>query len=182
MTVKSVTQVGNPLIRTKAKEVKNPKSKALQQTIKDLIDSMRHHDLVGMAAPQIGENMSVFVWEIRVTKFRKKRKNLKEIDQLRVFINPSITWFSQREAKDWEGCGSVASADLFGMVKRPASLVVEAFDEKGDSFELKATGLLARVIQHECDHLQGKVFTDKVDVKSLMSRDEYLKFRAKKSH
>lgn len=179
MVIKSATQVGNPLIRTKVKRVINPKLKAVQRAIKDLTDSMRHHDLVGMAAPQIGKNMSVFVSEIRNTKFRKRGEDVKDVDPLRVFINPTITWFSQREMRGWEGCGSVASADLFGTVKRPTTLIVKALDEKGSPFELKATGLLARVIQHELDHLNGKVFTDKVDLGSLMSRDEYLKKRAK---
>ena len=179
MIVKTTTQVGNPLIRGKAKSVANPKTKAIQKIIEDLTDSMRHHQLVGMAAPQIGKNVRVFVTEIRKTKLRKGQ-SVRNVDKLRVFINPKITKYSKQQIKGWEGCGSVASAHLFGMVSRPKSISVTALDENGDEFTLEVTGLLARVIQHECDHLDGIVFTDKADVSTFTSRDEYLKMKLMK--
>ena len=180
MIIKNATQVGNKVIRDKAKEVSNPTTKSTQKVVKDLVDSMRHHNLVGMAAPQIGKGLRIFITEIRKTKLRKGVSD-ENIDPLRIFINPRILSVSKKETKDWEGCGSVASANLFGMVKRPASIVVEALDEKGEKFQLKASNLLARVIQHEMDHLQGIVFADRADTKTYMSRIEYLKLRAKKS-
>jgi peptide deformylase len=178
MIIKETTQVGNPVIRAKSREVSNPKSKAVQKIVTDLIDSMRHYELVGMAAPQIGKEVRIFVTEIRTTKLRKG-ESLKEADVLRVFINPKIRSVSKSQKKGWEGCGSVASANLFGMVKRPQSLEIEAVDEKGEPFQLKAAALLARVIQHEMDHLKGVVFTDRADPKTYMSRNEYLRLRAK---
>ena len=66
------------------------------------------------------------------------------------------------------------------MVSRPKSITVRALDENGNSFTLEATGLLARVIQHEFDHIDGVVFTDKADVSTFMSRNEYLKLQSKK--
>jgi peptide deformylase len=72
------------------------------------------------------------------------------------------------------GCGSVASSGLFGIVKRSESVVVQAQDRDGKIFKLKTSNLLARVIQHEIDHLNGTVFTDKADPKTYMSRNEYL--------
>lgn len=174
MIIKTVTQIGNPLIRTKIKKVTDFKLKKVKTVIKNLVDSMHYYDLVGMAAPQIGENMRVFVSEIRVTKIRKE-KNKKNADKLRIYINPVIVWFSKKEVKGYEGCGSIAESNLFGIVKRPQSVIVEALDEKGNKFTLKADNLLARVIQHELDHLNGIVFTDKADPKSFMSKDEYIK-------
>src|SRR5690606_35100001 len=112
-----------------------------------LVDSMRHHELVGMAAPQIGKPIRVFVTEVRKTKLRKG-EGIEDVDPLRVFINPRITSLSKSTQKGWEGCGSVASAGLFGQVQRPSSLSIEAFDENGMKFNLKANKLLARVIQH----------------------------------
>ncbi len=176
MIIKKATQVGNKIIRTKSKPVANPKGKTIKRIIKDLIDSMRHHQLVGMAAPQIGKNVRIFVTEIRSTKLRK-RKNPKDIDLLRIFINPKLLTVSRKKGTDWEGCGSVASANLFGLVKRPVSLEIEAQNEKGEKFKLKATKLLARVIQHEVDHLNGVVFTDKGEPRTYMSREEYLIMR-----
>lgn len=178
MVFKDATQVGNPTIRAKAVQVPNSKAKTVQKVIDDLIESMRFHELVGMAAPQIGKGLRVFVTEIRETKLRKG-DGPENIDGLRIFINPKITSVSKKEMRGWEGCGSVAFANLFGQVKRPVSLVITAQDRNGQRFELKATNLLARVIQHEMDHLNGKVFTDQADTSTYMSKDEYLKLRAR---
>jgi len=180
MIIKKTTQVGNKIIRSKAREITNPKTKSVQDVITDLIDSMHHYELVGMSAPQIGKDIRVFVTEIRETKLRKGQTK-KNLDPLRVFINPRIVSSSKVRKSDWEGCGSVASASLFAMVKRPISLEVEAIDRDGSKFRLKTENLLARVIQHEVDHLNGIVFSDKADASTYMSKNEYLKFRAKKT-
>lgn len=178
MIVKNATQAGNAIIRSKSVEVSGPTSKSTQKMVTDLVDSMRHHNLVGMAAPQIGKGVRIFVTEIRRTKLRKK--DSMNLDPLRVFINPRILSTSKKRAKDWEGCGSVAAANLFGKVTRPISLEVEATDELGTKFRLKAKNLLARVIQHEMDHLNGTLFVDTADTKTYMSRNEYLKMCAKR--
>ncbi len=145
--------------------------------MKDLVDSMRHHGLVGMAAPQIGKSYRIFVTEIRKTKFRKASQT----DSLKVFINPKLISVSKKQTKDWEGCGSVATANLFGKVTRPHSVKVRAQNVDAKIFTLDASGLLARIIQHEVDHLNGKVFTDTADANTYMSRNEYLKIRKRKS-
>ena len=178
MNFKKAVQVGNKVIRAKALPVLNVKSKTTRRIVQDLTDSMRYCGLVGMAGPQIGKGLRIFVTEIRKTKTRKDQK-MRDIDPLRIFINPRIMSVSKKEIRGWEGCGSVAHGGLFGMVRRPASVVVEAYDENGDKFIIKTSNLLARVIQHEMDHLNGIVFVDKADPKTYMSRDEYLKFRAK---
>lgn len=172
MIIKSVTQVGNPIIRNKSKKVINIKSPEVKRIIKDLTDSMRHSNLVGMAAPQIGHNLRIFVTEIRATTLRKTN----EIDKLRIFINPQIINASKKKVSGYEGCGSVATAGIFGKVSRPEKVTIQAIDENNNKFEHTAKRLLARVIQHEIDHLDGIVFIDKVsDKKSLMSKEEYIK-------
>jgi len=173
MIVKKVTQAGNSIIRKRSDLIKNISSKSAKSLVKNLIDSMRFYSLVGMAAPQIGVNLRVFVTEVRKTKYRK---GVKDSDSLRVYINPEIIQYSKEEDTSYEGCGSVASAQIFAPVKRSVEILVRAKDEKGNAFKLKANGLLARVIQHEIDHLDGIVFTDKIsDVKKIKSREEYLK-------
>lgn len=174
MIIRNATQVGNPVIRAKAKPVpvKDIGSKETKRIVQNLTDSMRHHDLVGMAAPQIGIGARIFVSEIRITKFRK---DLNNTDPLRVFINPKITSRSTKTAKGWEGCGSVVSGELFGKVTRPAKVTVTAYNEHGEKFELVATDLLARIIQHEVDHLDGKLFIDTADTKTYGVKDELLK-------
>ncbi|MFA6422346.1 MAG: peptide deformylase [Candidatus Buchananbacteria bacterium] len=171
MIIRSVTQVGNPVIRKKSQKVDSVKSPEVKKIIKDLVDTMRSANLVGMAAPQIGVNLRIFVTGIRETVYRKTDNT----ESVRVFINPKIISKSKKQVLGFEGCGSVASAGIFSKVSRSSQITVEAFSEKNEKFVVKAKGLLARVIQHEYDHLEGVVFLDKADKKSLMSREEYLK-------
>lgn len=173
MIIKEVVQVGNPLLRGKSKSVKDVKSKEAKRVIKNLVDSMRYHGLVGMAASQIGEKVRIFVTEPKRTEIRK---DLKDVDELKIYINPKITWKSKKEVVMYEGCGSVAYAELFGPVKRPEKIEIEAFDEKGKKFKIKTGGFLARVIQHEYDHLDGIEFTEKItDMRKIMSEGEFRK-------
>ena len=123
MSVKQTVQVGDKIIRRKATLVHDVSNSEIQTTIRDLVDSMRHDNLVGMAAPQIGRKWRIFVSEVRKTTYRK---NIAEPDLLRVFINPRITWKSKKSQSGYEGCGSVAAAQLFGVVKRAESVICNA--------------------------------------------------------
>ena len=172
--IRPTTQIGHPVLRKRAKEITlaNVKAKNVQNLVHDLIDSMRAHDLVGMAAPQIGKGVRVFVTEIRETK---ARRGLKEADGVRVYINPRIVESSSTQKVLYEGCGSLAHARLFGPVLRPTRVTIEALDERGESFRFTARGLLAKVIQHELDHLDGTICVDRfTDTRRIMDREEYL--------
>ncbi len=172
MIIKKLIQIDNPLLKQKVQAVENFCTPEVTKVIKDLIDSMRFHDLVGIAAPQIGTPLKMFITEVRKTKFR----NPQEVDKLRIFINPKITWESEEKNVVYEGCGSVKKSQIFGLVKRPKQVKIRAQDKNGIEFSLSASGLLARVIQHEIDHLNGMEFIDKVaDKKDLISKKEYLK-------
>jgi peptide deformylase len=172
MIIKNVIQVGNPIIRRKSKDVLDINSIKVKSIIKNLTDSMRYQNLIGMAAPQIGYNLRIFVTEIKTTKHRKGV----ESDKLRVFINPKLSNKSKNKVSGYEGCGSVANSKIFAKVVRSASVTVTALDVTGKKFKLNTKGLLARVIQHEYDHLNGIIFLDKVtDKKSIMSSEEYYK-------
>ena len=174
--VKKTIQIGNKVLRAKATSTKNVKSASVKKLVNDLVDSMRASNLVGIAAPQIGKSVRIFVTEIRKTK---TRSNI-ELDGLRVFINPKIISVSKKKVRGWEGCGSVAEGGLFAVVPRPQSVEIEAYDAQGEKFILKSSGLLARIIQHENDHLNGIMFTDIADMNTLVSRDAYLKIKKKK--
>lgn len=172
MVIENIIQIGNPLLKKKSKKVNDINSEETKRIIENLVDSMKYYNLVGMAASQIGEKLRIFVTEIRRTPTRDP----KIIDELRVFINPKISWFSKKEVIIYEGCGSVVHGELFGPVKRPEKIIIKALNEKGEKFKLKAGGLLARVIQHEYDHLNGIEFTEKItDIRKIMSKEEYLK-------
>ena len=158
MAVRKVIMAGDPRLKAKNKLVLDTKSPKVQKLIKDLIATNRKAGLIGIAASQIGENQMVFITHPRNTGSRK----LDKTDKLRVYINPKITFESKKKNIIYEGCGSVADGAIFGPVSRPEEVQVEAIDEKGQKFSLRADGILARVIQHEYDHLQGIEFIQKV--------------------
>lgn len=170
MAVKIVIQAGHPLLKKKNKQIVNFKFPKLKRLQKDLLDTMYKTNLVGIAGPQIAENYMVFVTHPRNTKARK----LERADKLRIYINPKITFKSQEENIVYEGCGSIVNGDLFGPVSRPKEIEVEASDENGQKFRLMCDGILARVIQHEYDHLMGIEFLEKVtDYRKVMVRKYY---------
>ncbi len=168
MAIKPATQIGDPAIRARSVALASASASSTKKIARDLVDSMRSYNLVGMAAPQIGINKRIFVTEIRQTRTR----NPKAEDPVRVFINPRIVAASQKQAIDYEGCGSVSHGGLFGAVRRSYAVTVTAYGLNGKKFTLRATGLLARIVQHETDHLNGLVFLDRMkDMGSLIDRE-----------
>jgi peptide deformylase len=170
MAVKKVTEAGDPRLKAQNKAVKNIQSTTVRKLIKDLSDTMYKTDLVGIAAPQVGENWQIFVTHPRNTGARK----LIRADKLRVFINPQIVQKSETESLIYEGCGSLA--DIYGPVLRPKEITVEALDENGQKFSLTCDGILARVIQHEYDHLRQTEFIQRVsDYNKVVVKKYYRK-------
>ncbi|MDO8621043.1 MAG: peptide deformylase [Candidatus Levybacteria bacterium] len=170
MAVKIVIQAGHLKLKKQNKEIENVNSPKFKKLRKDLIDTMHKTGLIGIAAPQIAENYLIFVTYPRNTKARKLGKT----DKLRVYINPKITYKSRQKNLIYEGCGSVVNGDLFGPVSRPKEIEVEAIDENGIKFKLRCDGILARVIQHEYDHLMGIEFMEKVtDYKKITVGKHY---------
>jgi len=178
MSVRKVILQGNPKLKAKNAEVKNFLDPKVRQVIKDLKDTLRKSSLVGIAAPQIAENYMIFITHPKNTEFR----NFGREDILRVFINPKITYKSTNAVVIYEGCGSVEDKGTvpFGPVLRPKEVEVEALDEKGNKFSLRADGILARVIQHEYDHLRGVEFVQHVDSSKIVS-EKYYKAKIKNS-
>src|SRR3989344_8561521 len=110
----TIIQAGDPRLKSKNKPISNIKSTKTQKLVKDLIQTMYKTDLIGIAAPQIGENWMIFVTEPRATKARKGAKAI--TDKLRVYINPKFVFKSKKESIIYEGCGSISD---FGPVSRP---------------------------------------------------------------
>lgn len=145
MALRNVRTVGDDVLRKTAKPVTEitPRIKTL---IKDMFDTMVHEDGVGLAAPQVGILKRIFVIGLE--------------DKRYVFINPEILEM-EGEYLDYEGCLSVPGES--GVVKRPRFVKVRALNEEGEEFTLEASMLLARAICHENDHLNGSLFTDKLE-------------------
>lgn len=173
MAIKQTLQIGDPILKKENKVVIDFGEKKVKTVVKDLVDTMKKRELIGMAAPQIGYNYKIFVTQPRKTNAR----NLPFTDQLRIYINPKLVKSSKEQVVIWEGCGCVGTKDMFfGPVRRPKEVAVEAFDEKGKKFQIRCDGIIARVIQHELDHLNGIEFIEKVDdYKKLMHQVHYTK-------
>ncbi|OQA35456.1 MAG: Peptide deformylase [Parcubacteria group bacterium ADurb.Bin326] len=135
----------NQILRKKAEKIKDPLSSDVQKLIPEMIETMLVKDGIGLAAPQIGKS-------IRIVVIHHKDRDL-------VMINPKIVRKSLIKEWDEEGCLSVP--EVFGDVKRCKKITVKYIDESGKEQILSGEGLLARVIQHEVDHLDGVLFIDK---------------------
>ena|SRR5260221_625094 len=177
MSIRPTVQIGDPRLKLANRKIVDFADVKLQQLIQDLTDSMRGAGLIGMATPQIGENYQVFVTEPRETELRSKDQT----DQLRVYINPKIISRAPEETTMFEGCGSVLNGQLFGPVKRSRQITVEAFDAQQRKFRLTCDGLLACIIQHEVDHLNGIEFLEKADDYTQILATEFYVDRIKNS-
>ena len=172
MAIRQSIQIGHPTLKAPNKTFSDFTGPKLKQIVQDLVDTMRDANLIGIAAPQIAENYTVFITEPRETETRPKDQS----DELRVYINPKIINASDEQVIIYEGCGSVLNGTLFGPVIRPKEITVEAFDLDGKKFRFTADGILGRVIQHEYDHMLGVEFLEKVsDYKKMMTAEYYIK-------
>jgi peptide deformylase len=143
-----ITKIPHSILRTKtsnvdASEIRTPE---FQKFIADMIETMHAADGIGLAAVQVGVAKRLCV--------------VTAPDGVRVFINPRITKHSFRKAVMEEGCLSVP--DVFGTVRRPKRIRLTALDAKGNQLDITAEGMFARILQHEIDHLDGILFTDRV--------------------
>lgn len=166
--IRPICRMGNPILRTTASDVKmgDIKSDNFTQLLLDLRDSMKHYGGIGIAAPQIGESLQVCVIELE--KFNRYGEEIHL--PFTVFINPVVRVLAPDEAGYWEGCLSVPG--LRGFVERPQHIVVSYVNELGEAQELEAKGFLATVIQHELDHLFGKLYIDRVKDPTLLAYQE----------
>lgn len=172
MAVRKTIQIGDPRLKAKNLVVKDFNDPKIKRIVKDLRETMIKNDLVGLAAPQIGYNYRIFITNPRKTKARKLSKG----DKLRIYINSIMVKYSKVQNIIYEGCGSVLNGNLFGPVKRPKEIEIVAYDESSNKFQIRCDGILARVIQHEYDHMYGIEFTEKIyDYKKLMEKEFYIK-------
>lgn len=170
-------QKENKILRKMAKvvAVENIKSRKVETIVRRMIMALdSQEDGVAIAAPQIGENLRIFVVSKKIfeimeeEKVKSKKSKREELDELAkektdfkdmVFINPEILKKSKEKVAFEEGCLSVRW--LYGKVKRSQKTLVRAYDENGKLFTLGGSGLLSQAFQHEIDHLNGILFIDK---------------------
>ncbi|MEO8336038.1 MAG: peptide deformylase [bacterium] len=147
MAILDIRVLGDPILRQATTPVTEITPELLR-LIDDMFQTMHHARGIGLAAPQVGRTERITVVDVK--------------DDPMVLINPEIVQPSSAKAKGEEGCLSIP--DIYADVERPKSVTVRALDRHGKVFEVEATDLLARCLQHEIDHLDGKLFLDYLSV------------------
>lgn len=160
-----ITKIGEEILRQKAQPVEEINDE-IRQLANDMLETMIDADGVGLAAPQIGRSIRMFVI-------------MADDDVKRVFINPQIIKTSNEVGPYDEGCLSIPQ--VYETIVRPLQVTVQAYDENGKRFTLDADGLLARCIQHENDHLDGVLYIDRGDPDFAQKTEEQFKKRAERA-
>ena len=158
MAILKIAKMGHPLLLQKAKEVSDPTSPEIKKLVNDMFDTL--NDLggsgVGLAAPQVHVSLQIVIFEAA-----NENKT-----SLITLINPKIEVLTKETSIDWEGCLSVPG--LRGKVSRPNKIKYTGLDIEGNKIETIAEGFNARVVQHECDHLFGVLYPQRMkDLSSL---------------
>jgi len=152
MAVREILKMGDPRLLSVAQPVREFGTPALRALIDDMFDTMASARGVGLAAPQIGEDMQIVIFGFE----HNERYPDAPTVPMTVLLNPTITPLSDEMEEGWEGCLSVPG--LRGVVPRYARIRYAGFDPDGRPIEREAEGFHARVVQHECDHLIGRLY------------------------
>jgi len=172
MSILKIAHMGHPVLRHHARSLDKTTvaSPGVQQLIDDMIDTMQEYRGVGLAAPQVHEELRLFVALLT--------EDSDETTEATVLINPEIQPRSATSEVGWEGCLSIP--DIRGRVSRYTEILVRALDRSGQEVELILKDFPARVAQHETDHLDGVLFFDRMrSFESLTYMEEYARFWAK---
>lgn len=172
--LRQIAQLGQPVLRRVAAKITDPADPAVQALIDDMLVTVADACGVGIAAPQVYEPFSLFIVA--------SRPNLRYPDAPEMVptavINPEIIWMSDEMEKGWEGCLSIPG--LRGLVPRHRRIGVRYLNRKGELREEEYADFLARVFQHEFDHVQGLVFIDRVvSPDELMTEKEYARMQSR---
>ncbi|HDL01157.1 MAG TPA: peptide deformylase [candidate division Zixibacteria bacterium] len=147
MAVRPIVIYGDPVLREVSEKVENF-DKELKNLVSNMVDTLKEAQGLGLAAVQIGVTKRVFIVDLSAVDITEK---------LRIFVNPEILDTSD-ESEYEEGCLSFPG--IYQKITRPGKVKIKAFDIDGNAFELDITGLAARAILHEYDHLDGELFID----------------------
>lgn len=167
--VLEITKIGNPVLREVCRPVSTEElaTPRMQQFIDDLIETKRAANGAGIAAPQVGQAIRVFVVEVK----DNPRYPYKPEAELTVCVNPEIEFLTEERYLNFEGCLSIP--DLRGKVPRCPHIRVTAVDRNGQPFERIVKGITAGTFQHEFDHIEGILFPDRSDPKTFSTWAEF---------
>lgn len=165
MTVRNIIRMGHPTLRKVSQPVTDPTLPENLQILTDMVDTLEHVNGAGLAAPQINV-------PIRMVIFHVPAMRTEEPLPMTVLVNPVIEPLDDEQDEDWEGCLSVPG--LRGLVPRYSNIRYSGYGIDGQRIERQASGFHARVVQHECDHLDGILYPQRmVDLRWLVYESEW---------
>ena len=168
--ISEIAQLGAKVLRLQAQAVIDSRSAEIQQIIKTMQDTLTTTQGVGIAAPQISVSKRIIIIASRPTP----RYPSAPLMEPTVMINPAFQTLSDTLEKDWEGCLSIPG--IRALVPRYKEIQISYSDQQGVLVEARLEGFIARVFQHEFDHLEGKVYLDRVeDNRDIFAESEYFK-------
>jgi len=169
MAVRTILRMGDPRLQRVANLVDERAAAQLQGLLEDMFDTMIAAEGVGLAAPQIGINLRVVVFG-----FEQSDRYPDELAVPRtVLINPEIEIIDSTEEAGWEGCLSVPG--MRGLVSRPVGIRYRGLDEAGQTIDRQVSGFHARVVLHECDHLDGVLYPQRItDLRNFGFEDAFI--------
>lgn len=163
MAILKIAKMGHPVLAQKAAPVANPADPAIRRLVSDMVETMIDANGAGLAAPQVHVPLRVVVFQApgeRSDPGLSEDERYDHTAPLTVLINPEIQVMGSEREAGWEGCLSVPG--LRGLVERPAHIRYRGFDLDGKVVERTARGFHARVVQHECDHLDGILYPSRM--------------------
>ena len=155
MAILKIARMGHPVLKGRAEDVADPTTSEVQKLISDMRETMADAGGVGLAAPQVHVPLRLVIFQIPATRLHQDPEERGELVE-QVLINPVIQPRSEDLEVGWEGCLSVP--ELRGAVPRHTRIHYQGLDEKGALIDQEAYGFHARVVQHECDHLEGILY------------------------
>ena len=174
MAILKIARMGHPILARRAEPVADPTTPEIKRLVADMIETMADADGAGLAAPQVHVPLRVVVFQAPGERSNANLPDAERFDHsapLTVLINPVIEILNAAQEGGWEGCLSVP--DLRGWVERPAHIRYSGFDTSGKRIERVARGFHARVVQHECDHLDGTLYVQRMrDMSKLLFESE----------
>ncbi|NOQ89177.1 MAG: peptide deformylase [Gammaproteobacteria bacterium] len=156
MAIRPVLRLGDPKLFKVASEVSDFNHPELDSLIEDMFDTMEAADGAGLAAPQIGIGLRVVIFGFDCNPRYPDKNTVPKT----ILINPKITPLSNEKEDDWEGCLSVPG--MRGIVARYKHIRYSGFDASGTAINVEASNFHARVVQHECDHIDGIIYTQRL--------------------
>ena len=156
MAILKIARMGHPVLKQVAAPVGDPKSAEIGQLIQDMIDTLADAAGAGLAAPQVHIPLRLVMFHVPAARAREEDGEAAEGCPFTVLINPEIEALSEDMVEGVEACLSLP--DLAGMVPRYSHIRYRGFDHRGETVEREAEGFHARVVQHECDHLDGILY------------------------